>query len=136
MDISSLESRARSESSHDSGDGVVMVVFTEGMAPEYALQRKEAALHGPVLLNGLYCVGRAGGIIPTASRKTGRDVFLIESDEKEEYAFHSITFLKLGNMSVGAVFDRLRANAVRPYYTRIYCVGSAFKMPALSASCR
>jgi hypothetical protein len=54
------------------------------MAAAKALERQPAALQGPVFGDCFISIGRAGRGVPAFGRKSGRDVLLIEPDEKKK----------------------------------------------------
>ena len=83
-----------------------MIVFRKWMAAAQPFEGQPAALQGPVFGDGLVSVSRTGWVVPASGRKRGRNMPLIEPNQKKKKSFHK----KSG-------------------------VGH-FKMPALAANCR
>ena len=68
--------------------GVVPVALVEGIAAAKSLQREPAALDSPVFVDGFVGVGGAGWPESANRGRVGRDVLLVEADEREEQFFH------------------------------------------------
>jgi hypothetical protein len=68
-----------------------MIVFGKWMAAAQPFQGQPAALQGSVFGDCFISIGRAGRGVPAFGRKSGRNVLLIEPDQKKKYFFHTIT---------------------------------------------